>query len=189
MESSEGKDYSQPIRGLVNALQHQFPQSAPPVMISYFTERAWEENLNRIEEQYANENGTKQNFTISFSGADGNSIRLEQLLGGESSGTLQLNGEIILKSVDDEKDRTENPPKDNPRLNTASLQMVMPMPLGERNEDGYRFELKRREDLQKSIEIMIWKSVTESCPRQLLLYSQGDGNFRLIAGVYRNVSE
>ncbi len=187
MASSAGQDFSQSIRELQDDLQHRFSKCSPPVMISYFTERAWEENVNQIEDQYAMVNGTKQNVTFTFSGSDGNTIRLEQLFGGESSGTVQLDGNIILQGLDNTEDKPAEKSEGNAaRSGNLVMQMVTPMPLGERNEDGYRLELKRREDLQKAIEVMFWKSVIESFPRQLLLYSQGEASFRLIAGVYGN---
>jgi len=58
------------------------------------------------------------------------------------------------------------------------------MKLIERNEDGHRIDLKRREDLETAIRVMILKSLSESFPRELFLYTQNESHIRIMMGVY-----
>ena len=64
------------------------------------------------------------------------------------------------------------------------LSISKPMPLGERNEYGVRFEAESKGQLEKTIELMIRRSIAESFSRQLFLYSRNENHFRILIGIY-----
>ena len=185
LTEGEADDCGQPIRNLVEDLTRRLGSEDQPFMIKYFTKDAWQENLNNVEQQYANSNTHPVEFKLKFTQRRDN-IVLEldpdaKNAGGNGSGTIeiQLSG-IQIESSDGTLVRPNRLNLDN----LSTLQMMMPMKLIDRNEDGHRIELKKREDLETAIRVMILKSISETFPRQLFLYTQNENHIRIMIGAY-----
>ena len=182
MQFGEGEDFGEPIRAMVDELCRQLQAQGPPKMIKYYTESSWQENIDNREQQYANDNGTRRSFEINF----GNLV-LEN--GTESGSAGPVNGtfRLVLGGMpanEDPAKKSESGDAIGGALNRQTITLMMPMPLAERNEDGYRIELNRRKDLEKVIEVMILKSISESFSRQLFVYTQSESSLRVLLGVY-----
>ncbi len=186
LTSGEAKDHGQPIRNLVKDLTRRLGAEDQPFMIEYFTKDAWQENLNNVEQQYANANMHPVDVQLKFSQLSGGTFVLgldpdSKDSGGGGNGTFQFQLEGIQGDATGESGDSS---QQSLQLNMSSLRMMMPMRLIERNEDGHRIELKRREDLETAIRVMILKSISESFPRQLLLYARNENHIRVIMGAY-----
>ena len=184
IQFGEGEDFGEPIRAMVDELCRQLKAKGPPKMIKYYTEASWQENLDNLEQQYANNNGIRRSFEIEHgdlvfeNGTDSG-------LATAGNGTFRLVlGNAGSNDDPAQKSESEDATEDTLDLKRQTISFMMPMPLAERNEDGYRIEINRRQDLEKAIEVMILKSVSESFSRQLFVYTQNESSLRVLLGVY-----
>jgi hypothetical protein len=187
LTNGEGEDHGQSIRDLVKDLTRRLGADEPPLIIKYFTKNAWQENINNIEQQYANANARPVELKLKLVQGDGNNLVLEldpdeDGTGGISGGSFEI--QLTDGQDDSQKGNDGQPPKQLHLSGLQRIQMMMPLRLVERNDDGYRIDLKRREDLETAIRVMIFKSISESFPRQLLLYARTDNQIRMMMGVY-----
>ena len=202
-DSKEGKDFGEPIREMIADLEKRLKPNGPTVMVKYFTSKSWQENVNAVEDAYAQENTTPVEMKIDFErlvssrGVIDIGI-LQDPKSGSKSYDLVVKDPETGKKIEDSKsdgvlEKVEESPEnkkddDSPdgkkAAGNGSFVVELPMPLGERNEDGYRFALDSRRDLQKAVEVMLLTSIAESFPRQMFLYSKEEGYFRVIGGVY-----
>jgi hypothetical protein len=187
LANPEGEDHGQSIRDLVRNLTRQLGAEERPCILSYFTSDSWQENLDNLEQQYANSNARPVEMNWKFVQGSGNRIVLElqpdsETPAGIRGGSLEIQVDGIGSASSEGGD--DRPVKGLSLSGLEIVQLMMPMRLTDRNEDGYRFEVKRREDLETAIRLMILKSLSESFPRQLLLFARHDNHIRIMLGVY-----
>ncbi len=202
-DNKEGKDFGKPIREMIADLEKRLKPNGPTVMVKYFTSKSWQENVNAVEDAYAQENTTPVEVKIDFerlrasrgvidiailqdakSGAKSYDLVVKDPKTGKKIEESKSDG--VLEKVEEspENKKDDDSPDGKKATGIGPLVVEMPMPLGERNENGYRFKLDSRRDLQKAVEVMLLTSIAESFPRQMFLYSKEEGYFRVIGGVY-----
>ncbi len=187
LTTGEGPDHAQPIRELVEDLTRRLRAEGPLVMLKYYTADAWQENLNGVEQHYANANSRAMRFRLNVApGNEGNTTFMlvpeeddsPKPEKGSTPPTIKLNFNGAAKSNGNSK------PSKMVISSLQNLQLMMPMQLALRNEDGHRIPLKRREDLEVAIRVMILKSLAETFPRQLFVYTRNDQHIRIMMGAY-----
>lgn len=191
LTTGDGQDHSQSIQDLVKDMTRRLNADEKPLIIKYFTKDSWRENLNNIEQQYANSHGRPVELKFKLVQGQGSHVVLElDQDTNPAAGIGEGSFEIQLERNPDEPSNGNDaqPLKQLSLSSLQSIQMMMPMKLLDRNDDGHRIELTNRGSLATAIRVMIFTSIAESFPRQLLLYTRNDNNIRIMLGVYPSVN-
>ena len=185
LAGGEHEDFGEPIRRLIEDLGQRLGATGPAVMANYFTRESWQENLNQIEWQYALANSTPRNFRIKLNDGSGFILLTDEDGSDDDQRENQSHSGGVIQLSFAPVETSDGSKSGGEMLKLQqSIQIMLPMPLGQRNEDGYRFDLKRRQDLRKAIEIMFLTSLAETFPRQLFVYTSDQGYIRVLMGAY-----